>query len=250
MSFGYVSLYRVSTAGERRMVDLNGEAVLALWNSVDTSRTREYNAWHTREHVPERLTVPGILGARRYLRTQGCLPDYLTLYPLDTIDVLRSSQYRALLDNPTAWSQTMRPALRDFLRVPCRRAMSAGGGLGSVAVACVLSQRELTSTSLGSQLASLVHLRGIVAVHLLTRDHSIPDVPFQVGGPSPNWPNDGVIFLEGYDDVELTNCIPDVRSVLRSAALNNAEQTLTIYRLGYAIDRASLERVLSIPPGC
>jgi hypothetical protein len=228
------------------MIDLTGEAVLALWNGVEASRRREYDAWHTREHVPERLTVSGILAARRYVRTGGPLPEYLTLYALETTDVLRSDPYRALLDNPTPWSRAMRPSLRDFLRVPCRRVMSAGGGLGSVAAACVLSQREAASISLGKQLSSLVQLRGIVAVHLLTRDHNIPDVPFQVGGPSPNWPNDGAIFLEGYDAEELSNCTPDVRKVMRGAALHDAEQTLTIYRLAYAIDRASLERAVPI----
>jgi len=226
------------------MLDLAGKAILALWNGVEASRVPEYNAWHTREHVPERVAIPGILGARRYVRAHGPLPEYLTLYSLETIDVLRSDPYRALLDNPTAWSRAMRPSLRDFLRIPCTRLMSAGGGLGSVVAACVLTERELAGLSAKLELQALAKKQGIVAVHMLVRDNSIPDVPFQVGGA--NFANAGVVLVEGYDEPELKNSLPDISDVLRASGIPDGEKTLTTYRLAYAIDRASLGRLTSV----
>jgi hypothetical protein len=42
-------------------------AILALWNDYPAAMAEEYEAWHTFEHVPERLTVPGMRAARRYI---------------------------------------------------------------------------------------------------------------------------------------------------------------------------------------
>jgi hypothetical protein len=42
-------------------------AILALWNDYPSGLAEEYEAWHTFEHVPERLTVPGMRAARRYV---------------------------------------------------------------------------------------------------------------------------------------------------------------------------------------
>jgi hypothetical protein len=228
------------------MINLTGEGVLALWNSVEPPRASEYNAWHTREHVPERLSVPGMLGARRYVKLGGPLPEYLTLYSMDTVDVLRSAPYRRLLENPTSWSRSMRDSLRDFFRMACRRVMSAGGGLGGVAAAYLLADNELRSPVLQSQLQALVQTQGIVAVHLLARDHNIPDVPFQPGGERPNFPDGGVILLESYDSDELTRSLQQADQLFRNEALNDTEKVATIYRLAYAIDAVSLERLIPI----
>ena len=53
------------------MLDFAGNGMLALWNGVDPARRDEYDLWHTREHVPERVAVPGMLGARRCVRLDG-----------------------------------------------------------------------------------------------------------------------------------------------------------------------------------
>jgi len=228
------------------MLDLTGEVVLALWNGVEPSRAREYDAWHTREHVPERVAVPGMLGARRYVKVAGPLPAYLTLYSLETIEVLRSEPYRVLLDKPSSWSRAMRPSLRDFLRIPCKRLMSGGGGLGGITAACLLDENELSAISAKSGLQSLLEKQRIIAVHVLVRDPSVPDVPFQLGSAKPNFASAGALLIEGYDSTELDNWRRDVSGILRDASLNAGENTLTTYRLAYAIDRASLKRVIPI----
>src|SRR3569623_329456 len=121
------------------MLDMSGAAVLALWNGVDAARTEEYNAWHTREHVPERISVPGMIGARRYVKSSGPLPAYLTLYAMDDTAVLKSEAYRSLLDNPTAWSRAMRPSFRGVMRLCCRRLLTLGGGLGGALAGIVVN---------------------------------------------------------------------------------------------------------------
>jgi len=95
-------------------------ALLALWNDVSPELDAQYNDWHAVEHVPERLTVPGILWGRRYGRLAGASPRYLTLYGLADAAVLDSEPYRRLLREPTPMSRSMRPALVNVSRWVCR----------------------------------------------------------------------------------------------------------------------------------
>ena len=95
-------------------------ALLALWNDVDPALDTQYNEWHAKEHVPERLTVPGILWAYRYGRSEADgTPRYLTLYGLRDAAVLDSEPYQRLLREPTPMSRTMRPALCNVSRWVC-----------------------------------------------------------------------------------------------------------------------------------
>lgn len=96
-------------------------ALLALWNDVDPALEALYNEWHAGEHVPERLTVPGILWARRYGGPATmAMPRYLTLYGLRDAAVLDSAPYQRLLREPTPMSRRMRPALLNLSRWVCR----------------------------------------------------------------------------------------------------------------------------------
>jgi hypothetical protein len=99
---------------------LTGSAFLALFNDFDPARDDEYNEWHSREHVPERLTIPGIERARRYVGRGEERYTYFTLYEVASAQTLLSEPYQHLLANPTPWSRTMRPSFRAFLRIPCR----------------------------------------------------------------------------------------------------------------------------------
>jgi hypothetical protein len=87
---------------------------------VDPAHEAEYNAWHADEHVPERLTVPGMLWASRWRRASpGAGPRYLTLYGLRDAAVLEEPAYQRLLAQPTPASQRMRPLLQNLSRWVC-----------------------------------------------------------------------------------------------------------------------------------
>lgn len=115
-------------------MSLRGSAFLALWNGFDPALLDEYECWHTFEHMPERLSVPGFLSAKRYAADDGENRRFFTLYEIETLDVLETSAYQQLVDEPTSWSAEMRRSFRGFRRYPCRRVAMAGYGLsGTVA---------------------------------------------------------------------------------------------------------------------
>jgi hypothetical protein len=101
------------------MAETGPTAFLALWNDIERGREAEYDAWHTREHVPERVAAPGFLSGGHYLDLGHPVRRRFTLYDVADLGVFRTPQYRDLLDTPSDWSAVMRPSFRDFLRVPC-----------------------------------------------------------------------------------------------------------------------------------
>ncbi|MGE0800783.1 MAG: hypothetical protein AB7G13_16610 [Lautropia sp.] len=112
-------------------------ALLALWNDVTPGLEPDYEQWHAGEHVPERLTVPGIEWALRFRRDDdGTGPlrqrRFLTLYGLRDVAVLESAPYRRLLAAPTPASARMRPHLLNVSRWVCRVRERRGTGFAAL----------------------------------------------------------------------------------------------------------------------
>src|SRR4051812_9744541 len=89
--------------GEHRMA-LRGRAFLAIWHDIASAAEAEYNVWHTRQHMPERLGIPGFLVGRRYVDWNLKDQRYFTLYETVKLETLSSDDYRARLNNPSPWS--------------------------------------------------------------------------------------------------------------------------------------------------
>ena len=104
-------------------------AILALWNDYPAAMAEEYDAWHTFEHVPERLTVAGMRAASRYV-SAARKESYFTLYELESLAVIEQPSYLDLVRNPTPWSQKMRQHFSSVLRIPGEIAVKAGSGIG------------------------------------------------------------------------------------------------------------------------
>ena len=71
-----------------------GEAVMVVFMEPEAGTEREFNEWYNRYHIPERVSVPGILSARRYELSdgEGALK-YLAIYELENEEVLHSEAY-------------------------------------------------------------------------------------------------------------------------------------------------------------
>jgi hypothetical protein len=113
---------------------MRSSAFLVFANDVVPEQCEAYESWHGGHHVPQRLTVPGILRATRYQAVGGGSPNYLTVYDLADIAVLDSAEYRRLAEQPDAVTQAMRPFLRNPLRLACRALVGADCPHGEVLV--------------------------------------------------------------------------------------------------------------------
>src|SRR3712207_7700170 len=95
---------------------LKGSAFLALWNDIEPRRQAEYDAWHTFEHVPERVGIPDFVAGRRYVAAERLEQRYFTLYELGSLEALTGPSYVEVVEHPTDWSLSMRPSFRNVVR--------------------------------------------------------------------------------------------------------------------------------------
>jgi hypothetical protein len=112
---------------------LVGGGVLVIWNAIAREHEALFNDWYTREHVPERLSVPGFLRARRYAGVENApaaLPQYMTLYETRDASVLASAPYLDKLNNPTKLTVRVLPFMQHVVRAACTVILSAGRGIG------------------------------------------------------------------------------------------------------------------------
>ena len=96
---------------------LLGDAAVAMWWNVDEEDRIEFHEWHSKEHLPERLGIPGF---RRGSRWQAADErSYFVLYELASYDTLTSPPYLSRLNDPTPWSTKMMPLHRGMVRSQC-----------------------------------------------------------------------------------------------------------------------------------
>lgn len=149
---------------------LIGKGVLAIWNGIAPQAEDEFVAWHVREHIPERVGLPGFLRGRRYVAVDGH-PKYFNFYETETAADLSSPAYQARLNAPSDWTKAVVAHFTDTSRTICDVAWSLGVGEGGWIEAIVL---ETTATAAAFQAAMRAQLDdvaatspGIVGLHLL-----------------------------------------------------------------------------------
>jgi hypothetical protein len=110
-------------------MSLAGNAVVAIWNDIEPDARAEFYEWHNREHMPERVSVPGFLRGRRLIAERGS-PEWFTLYEVDQPSTLAGEAYLERLNNPTEWTRRVVASFRNVTRSLCRTRLSVGSGVG------------------------------------------------------------------------------------------------------------------------
>src|SRR5579872_6843614 len=95
---------------------LSGNGMLITFMDADPAEERDFNRWYDKEHLVERVGIPGFREARRYVAVSAS-PRYLNFYTTDTLADLDAPAYRDALQNPTVWSQHHMPRFRNSTRV-------------------------------------------------------------------------------------------------------------------------------------
>jgi hypothetical protein len=155
--------------------------LLAIWNDIVPEARADFVAWHSREHVPERVGVPGFVRGRRLFGADAA-PQYLTLYDVASLAVLTSAAYLTRLNNPTPWTTRVVRHFRRTERAACRVPVRAGAGSGG----CVVAGRvwlddpaaaPAAEAALVRAAAALVACAGVCAVTVGCGDRAASSVP-------------------------------------------------------------------------
>jgi hypothetical protein len=153
---------------------LLGSGAVVVWNDVAEQGRDQFYEWHDKEHIPERLAIPGFRRGRRYVRP-GHSPQWLTLYEADDLGVMVSPQYLERLNAPTpATVETLR-YFRNTSRAVCRIVHSVGSSSGGHVLAMRLDVAAAQGDALRDYLSDQVFpralaLTGVIACHLYSAD--------------------------------------------------------------------------------
>jgi hypothetical protein len=154
---------------------LLGQGALVIWHDVQDET--DYNEWHSKEHMLERVGLPGFRRGLRYVALAGS-PKYLNLYEVDELATLSSQPYLDRLNDPTPWTRRALPNMRNNGRTLCRVVASRGGvGICAFLLTLQLAPERARADALRAWLADtvlpqLVERPGIVGAHLLEGDQA------------------------------------------------------------------------------
>jgi hypothetical protein len=234
---------------------LCGRAFLALWNDIDPDVEADYERWHTLEHVPERVGIPGFLAGRRYRSDAAGQTRYFTLYVVNDTAVFDSAAYGDVIEHPTPWSATMRPRLRNVAREICETVASNTGAAAdnakeTAALACArFTCRADAAPEVDALLTACASVAGVRAVHLGKTRESVPPA-FQQWAQreAPSH----VLLIEGADESTLRHAQAEIVAAIDTHGHTREPATFDAYTLAFRIAHAqvdaSLRRVTSPLP--
>jgi hypothetical protein len=164
-----------------------GNAAVAMWWDVAPQMRAEWEHWHSSEHMPERLAIPGFLRGTRWVAVSGA-PSYFVLYEVTGLEAITGGAYLERLNNPTPWSRKMMPHHRNMVRSLCLVREGYGGGIPTVMATVRLSGR-----------IEMPRGKGLTSAHLL-ESQPMPaqttEQKIRGGDASADW----VLLVGGYDE--------------------------------------------------
>jgi hypothetical protein len=180
---------------------LLGSAAMLLWYDIIPEQIAEHDDWHTRQHFPERVGIPGFIRAQRWVsRPPGAR--YFVVYEVKDIDVLSSAQYLERLNNPTPWTSRMMPSFRGMVRGFCRLESSHGSVLGTTCVTSRYSaapgmEDRLRTWLNGELIPDLMQRKGITSAFTLRSDRA-PEMTAEQRIRGRDASVDRVLLVTGY----------------------------------------------------
>jgi hypothetical protein len=106
--------------------------VIGIWFNTGPETPEDFSAWYAREHVFDRVALPGFTRGSWYRAVSGNADPrpFFTLYEADDTAAFGSDSYAQALAAPTVWTERMAPHFRDLKRTVYRERLRLGGGLG------------------------------------------------------------------------------------------------------------------------
>jgi len=192
-----------------------GHAAVAMWWDISPEMRAEWEEWHSVEHMPERIGIPGFLRGSRFVDGGR----YFVLYETAALDTVTTGPYLERLNNPTPWSRKMMPHHRNMVRSLCAVRESYGEGVAG-AIATVRFSGALPRLPKGRGITGAALLESQPMPGTQTAEQKIR------GGDATA---DKVVLIAGYDAQAVQHAADELRL---------PDATIGLYRLSYSLARA------------
>jgi hypothetical protein len=156
---------------------LAGRGIVTIWHDIVLEAQPEFYEWHNREHMPERLGIPGFRRGRRYIAVHGS-PQFFCFYEGHDLSDVAGPEYLERLNNPSEWTRKMMPYFRNMSRSVCNVRYSEGPGEGGFIATLRFSESNKNEDELCERvLPRLGNAPGVVAVHWCVADGGASNIP-------------------------------------------------------------------------
>jgi hypothetical protein len=148
--------------------------LLFVWTNADPNFEEDFNRWYDREHVEERIAIPGFVVGTRYIAAEASRK-YLGLYRTESLDVFSTPAYRQAFEHQTPWSVVNLGRMQDTVRRVCTIASETGMG-GGAWLAVLRLGRSATPADLQTLAevgATLQAMDGVIATRVLDPDPAL-----------------------------------------------------------------------------
>ena len=179
------------------------QGFLAIWSDVSGGDRTDYLHWLTREHIEERLSVPGFLSARVFCARRDDVNRYFILYDLREPGVVGSAPYLERLNSPKPWSQRIMTRITNFKRGGGKVVSRSGFGMGGLALPVVAAKEAAPAWS--APRPDLVCRISVLATDLGQTTIATAEKKLRGGDDSFA----GLTVLEGFDEAALLRTAAD-----------------------------------------
>jgi len=218
-------------------MSLAGLGAVAIWYDLLPEARDDFHEWHNREHMPERVGIPGFRRGRRFVAIGGT-PEYFNLYEADSPETLTGADYLNRLNAPTAWTQRVIPSFRNVARSICRVVYTQGVGSGGVMLTLRFTigaaHRDGTIDALRRRvLPPLVYRKGVAGIHLCLADDAastIETTEKKVRSNAtrvPAW----IVLVEGNSVPDVEGAADDLAPALQAHGAGELDRA--VYRLEF-----------------
>lgn len=224
---------------------LNAGAAIVIWSNTRTPEA--WADWHSHEHFPERLALPGFLQARRMLACDpGASAPWFILYEVEDPSAMTSPAYFQSLNNPTDWSREMMPNNLYLNRTLCSVVAGAASGVAAFALPLVFDVPDEKQDTLKKWVEQDVLPRlsrhpmmtgSRLMLNVDRRDR--PETQEEKLRGHRNASVDGVLLLEGFDEASLRTTAKELCDqwvALGGEALPAPQ----LYRLAHTMSKADM----------
>jgi hypothetical protein len=223
----------VTVRTRKTPMPLLGSAAMLLSFDVAAEALPEHDHWHSHEHLPERMSIPGFLRGTRWQATEGG-PRYMVLYEVQDLGTLNSALYLARLNQPSPWTAKMMLHYRGMRRGFCAVRGSYGHGVGHLGALVRYTPRpeaaDALRASLLQGLQGWARQAGLSGLHLLegaaqpvmTREQSIRGADAGV---------DSALLLTGYGREALLQLLRGPLAPATLEQMGAGSVTSALYRL-------------------
>lgn len=222
-----------------------GKGFLAIWNDTVPELDAEWTRWHTREHMIERVSVPGFLAGRRYLDPKRDIHRYFTLYEGIEVGVFSAPAYLERLNNPTPWTRQTASYFRNFLRSVCGTVADAGAGTGGVLGTIRLDRgaaaSQIDAVRAQELVAGLIEKTGILRARIGLADAGVSGIETEERRlrPKDAPPSlDGVLMVDGLNRADMSAALAGAAEQLLRIGLQPTAQG--VYDLSITLDKPDL----------